>query len=261
MNKIAVVTPVYNGEKFIKDCLQSVALSVMGENLTLEHIVIDDGSTDRTWEILQQIQLPHLRIFRLKENHGGSTARNLAVAKTQADWLFCLDADDVLFQNSLRSLFRFAQEKKAEWVYGDFLRTNENLTYLPGQDYYGYQFSSPSELLTSMFIGEHFFQQNCLYTRQAFETAGGFDESARHFEDFSLFTRFALKGYLPYYFPGPLYLHRFHPHNLSKQLGRENNFEAHRQDIYYLYQKYKTELKKVLSPSQIEKVEEFLKAH
>lgn len=260
MEKIAVITPVYNGEKFLKDCLQSVALSVTGEDFALEHIVVDDGSTDNTWEILKQVQLPHLKIFRFPQNRGGSAARNLAAAQTQANWLFCLDADDVLFQNSLRSLLRFAREKKADWVYGDFLRTNENLVYLPGQDYYGHQFSSPAELLTSMFTGEHFFQQNCLYTRKAFETAGGFDENARHFQDFNLFARFALKGYLPHYLPGPLYLHRFHSQNLSKISGRENNFEAHKEDIRHLYQKHEFELKKVLSSVQIQKIEKFLKS-
>ena len=258
MKKIAVITPVLNGEKFLNDCLKSVALSITNGNFLIEHIVVDDGSTDNSWKIIQDNKSPYLKSLRLKKNTGSSTARNLAVKQTDAEFLFCLDADDVIFQNSLHSLFEYTNDRKTEWIYGDFLRTNKELSYTLGQDYYGHQFNDPNDLLTAIFLGEHFFQQNCLYSRQIFNSVHGFNESTNIAEDLDLFVRFALKGYFPKYLPAPLYLHRFHEHNLSKILGRENNPKVHKNDIKSLYKKYNVSLKSVLTTKQLEKIENFL---
>ncbi|HUT44147.1 MAG TPA: glycosyltransferase, partial [Desulfobacterales bacterium] len=235
MKKIAVITPVYNGEKFIEDCLKSVALSITTNNFDIEHILVDDCSTDKSWEIINRVNVPKLRTFRLEKNSGSSAARNFGIKQSSADYLFCLDQDDVLFQNSLKFLFETTGKHKTDWVYGDFLRTNEDLKYIFGEDYYGSEFISNTDLLTSMFSGEHFFQQNCFYSRELFESVGGFDENNNIYQDFDLFTRFALSGHLPKYIYGPLYLHRFHKNNLSKVADRENNPEIHKKDVATLY--------------------------
>jgi len=258
MKKIAVITPVFNGEKFLEECLKSVALSITNDNFVIEHIVVDDCSTDNSWKIIQETKSSRIRPFRLEKNSGSSTARNYGVKQTDADFIFCLDQDDVIFQNSLKALFEYSEKQKADWVYGDFLRTNENLSYLLGQDYYGYQFDSSNDLLSSIFLGEHFFQQNCFYKKKVFETVGGFDEGIRLYQDLDLFIRFALAGYFPQYLPAPLYLHRFHENNLSKVYGRENNFNAHKEDLKTLYRNYRKSLETILVPNQLEKIQNFL---
>lgn len=260
MNKIAVITPVYNSENFIKQCLSSVALSNI-DGFSLEHIVVDDGSTDHSWEIIQATRSPYLKIFHLDKNSGGSIARNFGIKQTDADWLFCLDADDVIFQNSLKSLWELSKKQSADWIYGDFIRTNENLGYLIGEDYYGFDFSSPAQLLTSMLLGEHFFQQNCFYHRNLFESVDGFDENKKHAQDFDLFLRFTIKNILPKYYPCPLYLHRFHPDNLSKKSGREYDFEKHKEDIGNLYREYESEIKKILHREQLDRINTFLQSN
>lgn len=239
MKKIAVITPVFNGEKFIADCIQSVLLSHTNEKFSVEHTVIDDGSTDNTWEALHKISAPNLKKLRMDHNIGSSASRNFAIKHTDADYIFCLDADDIIFQNSLGVLFETMHKYKADWVYGDFLRADENLRYLVGDDYYGHHFKNSSDILSSIFSGEHFFQQNCMYSKKFFDAAGSFDESMKVCEDLDLFIRFALKGYCPVYVPGPLYLHRFHQDNVSKATGRENNLEVHREDVKKLHDKYK----------------------
>ncbi len=243
MKKIAVITPVFNGERFIAECIKSVDLAITGNDFVIEHVIVDDGSTDNSWKIIDEIRSSKIKPFRLEKNSGISTARNLGVKMTEADYLFCLDVDDVLIQNSLKTLFEFSEQQKADWVYGDFLRTNVNLSYLLGQDYYGHQFGNSGDLLTSIFSGEHFFQQNCFYRKQLFDAAGGFDEKIQFCEDLDLFVRFALTGYNPKYLPVSLYLHRFHENNMSKVYGRENNFEAHKEDLKTLYEKYRKSLK------------------
>ena len=259
IKKISVITPVYNGEKFINECLQSVAYSIKSDKFIVEHILVNDCSTDRSWGIIQSCNLPGVKSFRLEKNSGTSTARNFGVSQTDADLIFCLDQDDVLFQNSLKSLFEYMEERNTEWVYGDFLRVDKNLTYILGEDYYGHQFSHASELLTAIFLGEHFFQQNSLYTKALFEKCGRFDKDILTYQDLDLFIRFALDGVTPTYVPGPLYLHRLHGNNLSKVSGREGNLVAHKEDLKTLYATYEKSLEKMVTTSQLKRIKMFLK--
>jgi len=259
MKKIAVITPVFNGEKFLVECLQSVAFSITSNKFVIEHIVVDDCSTDNTWKMLQDSTSSSVKAFRLEKNSGSSTARNFGVKQTDADLLFFLDYDDVLFQNSLNALFTHSEKQKTDWIYGDFLRTNENLSYLLGQDYYGHQFDNSRDLLSSIFLGEHFFQQNCFYTKKLFKMSGGFDKDIHIYQDLDLFIRFSLEGHNPWYLSAPLYLHRLHGNNLSNLSGRENNFEAHKEDLKVLYKMYQIPLKKVVTSKQMEKIQNFLR--
>jgi glycosyltransferase involved in cell wall biosynthesis len=258
MKKIAVITPVYNGEKFLADCLQSVALARKNQDFSIEHILVDDFSTDHSWGLMQSYEKAGVKVFRLENNSGSSTARNFGVAQTDAAYIFCLDQDDVLFQHSLKTLFESVQAENVSWVYGDFLRSDKNLSYKLGDDYIGYQFTNPAELLTSIFLGEHFFQQNSLYTKDLFEKSGGFDKDILTYQDLDLFIRFTLSGEIPLYVPGPLYIHRLHENNLSKVSGREGNLSAHKEDLKTLYNAYEKALKTTLTPSQIEKITSFL---
>ena len=100
MKKVVVVTPVFNGETFIKACLNSVALSNTNSSFEIEHIVVDDSSTDNSWSIIQEFKLDTINSIHLEKNQGSSHARNVAVAQSDGDFIFCLDQDDVLFQNS-----------------------------------------------------------------------------------------------------------------------------------------------------------------
>lgn len=259
MHTIAVITPVHNASSFIAQCIRSVARSVTMGKFAIEHIIVDDASTDHSWETIQSFaHLEHVRTHRLDHRSGAGHARNFAVSCAQADYVFCLDADDVLFQNSLHTLYQAIQASGREWVYGDFLRCEEDLTYRMGDDYYGHAFVSAPQLLTSLFTGEHFFQQNCLYHKTLFDSVGGFDESLDGAQDFDLFVRFALQGETPLYVPGPLYLHRFHPTNMSKISGREGNLSAHKDDVRRFYAKYQTHLSLVISPEDQQKIELYL---
>jgi len=256
--KIAVITPVFNGEEFLAECIKSVDLSISGRKFVIEHIIVDDCSTDNSWKIIQETKSARIRPFHLDKNSGSSAARNYGVKQTDADFIFCLDQDDVILQNSLKTLFEYSEKLKADWIYGDFLRADNNLSYLFGQDYYGYQFGSSNDLLSSIFLGKHFFQQNCFYRKQIFDAVKGFDNNIKIYQDLDLFIRFALTGRNPKYLSAPLYLHRLHENNFSKISGRENNFDAHKEDLKTLYKKYAKPLKNILTPQQLRKIQNFL---
>lgn len=94
--KLSVIIPAYNVERYIQTCLDSVFALPLCED-EMEVLVIDDGSTDQTPQILAKNALTHgnLRLFR-QENQGQSVARNLGIEEATGDYIFFVDSDDAL---------------------------------------------------------------------------------------------------------------------------------------------------------------------
>ena len=93
MAEISVIIPVYNREKYIEKCLESVLSQTFAD---IEIICINDGSSDQTLEILQTYanKDSRFRIINLKTNQGASNARNIAIKESNSPYLFFLDSDD-----------------------------------------------------------------------------------------------------------------------------------------------------------------------
>ena len=95
--RISVVTPVYNREDCVVRCLESVAAENCGGG-RVEHILADDGSTDRSAEIVERFAATHpdVRLVRLPRNMGPNAARNAAIAAASGDFVLFIDSDDSL---------------------------------------------------------------------------------------------------------------------------------------------------------------------
>ncbi len=88
---VSVVMPVYNGEKYIQKAVDSV----LAQEVSLELIVIDDGSTDRTEEVLEKYKnYEEIRFLKNKKNTGVSGSRNRGVKEARGTYVAFLDADD-----------------------------------------------------------------------------------------------------------------------------------------------------------------------
>ena len=85
MEKVSVIVPVYNGEKSIKRCSDSILNQDYPE---LELILVDDGSRDRSWEIMQALAAADHRVKAIHQENGGvSSARNRALAEALRMWM------------------------------------------------------------------------------------------------------------------------------------------------------------------------------
>ena len=96
---VSVIIPVYNSEKYLKECLDSV-ISQTYQNI--EIIVVDDGSTDSSPEILKKYS-DKLNIFTQK-NNGLASALNLGISKMQGNWFKWFSPDDVMYPNTIEIL-------------------------------------------------------------------------------------------------------------------------------------------------------------
>ena len=93
-NIVSVIIPAFNAEKYLKE---TVASALASSYPFLEIIIVDDGSTDKTQEVLESISLEHcqVRVFHQK-NQGVSVARNFGIANAKGKYLLLLDADDLI---------------------------------------------------------------------------------------------------------------------------------------------------------------------
>lgn len=114
---ISIVVPVYNGERYLKECLDSV----LGQPFEQwQMICIDDGSTDQSSRILGEYAEKDRRIRVIRqENRGLSAARNAGIQAAQGKYLQFLDCDDRLAPGALKTLFEQAERQRLDIVYYD----------------------------------------------------------------------------------------------------------------------------------------------
>ena len=113
---LSIIIPLYNCEKYIKQCLDTIFRQEMNES-DFEVIVIDDGSKDSGYSLASEYAKRHQNILVMKqENQGVACARNNALEKATGDYITFVDADDMLVSGSLGKLIKIAVDNKADIV-------------------------------------------------------------------------------------------------------------------------------------------------
>lgn len=122
MPKVTIIIPVYNVENYIEKCARSLFEQSLDE---LEFLFVDDGSTDRSIKILENIILKYpkrinqIHIFR-QENKGVSVARNKGLEEATSDYVAFCDSDDWVLPDMYETLYNKAISSDADIVYCDF---------------------------------------------------------------------------------------------------------------------------------------------
>lgn len=174
---VSVIIPAYNAASYITRAIESALAQT---HPPLEILVVDDGSTDNTREIVRRMP-PPVRLIE-KPNGGPATARNLGASQSNGDWLALLDADDWWFPEKLHIQLEQAARAKAGMTH-----------CLPDHR---------KEAVPARLTFEHMWERNwiinssVLLLRSVFEAVGGFNESAGliSVEDYNLWIRVAASG-------------------------------------------------------------------
>ncbi|GAB2865416.1 glycosyltransferase family 2 protein [Hymenobacter ruber] len=241
----AVITPTHQRRELLPEAVASVSASISAPlNFSFEHLIYDNGSRDGTAAYLREAAAQPgapLRHWHSTGRQLAGAARNRLIAEAAPEaWIVPLDDDDILLQ---RTLHNYAAQIQAHpgrpWFVADFLRVDETGRYLPNEDYYAWQFESPTAMLQAIFRAEHFIQGNVCYRRALVDEVGGYDGELKMAEDLDLYVRFLLAGKLPVVCPHISHLHRFHTRNVSIGVDAE----THNADLRVIYQKYAKQLK------------------
>ena len=111
---VSIIIPVYNVEKYLKKCIDSV---LRQRNINTELIIINDGSTDNSHNIIQDYLKKYKNIIYIKQNNQGlSIARNKGIKQAKGKYIMFLDSDDYIEQNSIKEIYEKAVDTDSEIV-------------------------------------------------------------------------------------------------------------------------------------------------
>ncbi len=125
MSEISVIIPVYNTEKYLKECLKSVINQTFTD---MEIICVNDGSTDSSKEVLEKYKKvdKRIKVIELQENRGLSYARNRGFDSSKGRYIYFLDSDDELERNAMEILYNEAEKEKLDVIFFDAKIKYEN---------------------------------------------------------------------------------------------------------------------------------------
>lgn len=169
MKQLSIIIPVYNVEKYIRACVESILSQGLDEEC-YEIIIVNDGTKDKSMEIIADIIQAHKNITVInQENQGLSVARNNGIAAAKGKYILMPDSDDLLIENSLKPLLEKALESQADLVVADFLKmSNEEILNLQDiqQNDFSIQEKTGEELFLEDLSPYACFVWHSLYRRQ-----------------------------------------------------------------------------------------------
>lgn len=150
---VSVVVPVYNSEKYLRDCVESI---VNQTYRNLDIILVDDGSTDSSGNICEEYAGKDNRVTVLhKENGGNGDARNAGYKCAKGKWLVMVDNDDLLHLQQIEILVNIANEKNADVVIGNYRAISDD--EIPGNNHITQDVYQKAEILTSKHLHDNEF--------------------------------------------------------------------------------------------------------
>jgi glycosyltransferase involved in cell wall biosynthesis len=180
---VSVIIPVYQGERIV---LGAVRSALRQTHANLEVLVVDDGSTDATQDVLARLDDPRVYVMR-QANAGTAAARNLALARARGSYIAFLDSDDRWFPDKIATELRTLQNAPAPIAiaYSSYYPVDDRgrLVHLPANR------SHSGNALEVLLDGEDFLMPSvCLFDRRIFDTIGHFSVGRYH-EDHEFILR------------------------------------------------------------------------
>jgi GT2 family glycosyltransferase len=213
---LAVIIPVYNGEAYLQDTLDSIYRQSLA-NFRL--VVINDGSTDRTGDILAAQTDPRLEVIT-QPNVGIARTRQLSLTYVTEDLVALIDADDIAQPDRLERQYNFLLAHPDVVLVGSALELIDTHGRPLGVRRYP---ESDAQIRAMLPIENPIAQPSVMFRRQAALRAGGYAPNRNLSEDYDLWLRLARLGKL-HNLPEPLTRYRLHPGQgkstrTRKQLG------------------------------------------
>lgn len=211
---VSVIIPSYNTARFILETLESVLAQ------TWEHkeiIVVDDGSTDETADLLAPYKGRIHSIYQ--ENRGLGGARNTGIRAAQGELFAFLDADDLWLPEFLeRQLLALHDRPGVDILYTWWSFIDQQGNDLPEEGRY----AGRGNLFTEIVLSNRFPVMAALVPRRCIEASGGFDEDRLISEDWDFWLRLAQLGFTCDVQPLALVKYRFHGTNMTLNVARSH---------------------------------------
>lgn len=225
---ISVCMPVYNGEKFIKRCIDSVLSQEFDGSF--EFIIVDDGSEDNTVALIKEYNDERIKLFEC-EHKGIVDASNYGLEHCSGKYIARIDADDEMLPNALQLRYDFL-EKNDDYgfVCGDAYIINDELVWQ--------RYCKGFEITHDILKKEMCITHSCLMHRR--DLGWRYDKRYEYAEDYHLFLVATLNGVKGYSLPNVICKNYWHSEQICSRLRSKNTAIANMLKLIFSFGAYKT---------------------
>jgi hypothetical protein len=203
---VSIVLPTYNGSRFLRESIRSC----LGQTYAaIELVIVDDGSSAETAEIIESLNDTRVRKIRHPVNRGLPAALNTGFVQATGEYLTWTSDDNLYDDDAIQVMVEYLDERRdIDFVYTDFRLIDEE-----GQAIDEMRVRPPESLRESNYVGACF-----LYRRAVYETLGDYNPAARLAEDYEYWVRVSRQFNMAV-LHGPRYSYRMHGGSLTGTLG------------------------------------------
>ena len=237
MSLVSIIIPLFNSENYIAQTLQSC---IDQGNCVKEIIVVDDHSTDNSWDILTSYQSRYPNLIRIEKNigKGGNQARNYGLSLSTGEYIQWLDADDILSPNKIESQLKMFE------IHGNNIIVSCGWTKFESNIIEGVyikqsidkDYNDPIEWLVDSWKGKGMGQTGIWLTpRNILEKAGKWNEDLIVNQDGEYFARVLLNSEKLIFTPEVFMFYRT---NIKTSVSKNNTYESSKSKLlsYHLYE-------------------------
>jgi len=205
--KVSICIPTYNRKEYLKETINSILAQTYKD---YEIVVVDDGSTDGTEEMLKELDIPVT--YYWQQNSGDAAARNKLIELARGKYISFIDSDDLLMPDAIEKMVKIMEAENGEViVYGSYYRIDDN----------GKIYGRCKRRLYSGIITRHLFETilvhacGSMFPTRILKESPAFDISLNICSDYDLWLRLSMKHRF-IALPEPTFKRRRHSTNLSK---------------------------------------------
>ncbi len=215
--KISIITPNYNYEKYLPQLLRSVAMQDFPE---IEHVIVDDGSTDNSVQVIQEFvhQCPHRFKLIQQANAGQSAALNTALKSVTGDLIVWINSDDYFTENVFSKIAKFFNENPSvEILFGDINFVDLNSQFIFTHRNQSFRYTEAALLGFTMFLSSN----AVVWRSEIMEGIDGFDSNLKCNMDGDFYSRLFYNNNFSY---APLAIANFRKQPFSKAAENDNKW-------------------------------------
>ncbi len=204
---ISVLMSVYNGEKFLKEAMESILSQTLP---SFEFIIFDDASTDSTRAILQSFSDPRLKLINNEINIGLTKSLNKGLALAKGKFIARMDADDIALPDRLKTQVSYLNGHPDIALVGSWAEVIDEWGQTKKIDKPPVD---PRVIEYELIFGNPIYHSSIMFRRDEIIQAGGYSEEYRHIEDFEMYSRLVNRFKIAN-IPRVLLRFRTHPHSI-----------------------------------------------
>ncbi|MDR0723948.1 MAG: glycosyltransferase [Endomicrobium sp.] len=234
MPKISIIIPIYNVEKYIKQCLESIISQSLKD---IEILCIDDCGTDSSIKIVESFAKKdsRIKIIQLDKNKGLGAARNVGIKNSNGKYIIFVDSDDYIDPNLLEIAYAKIEKLQLDSVWYNVKLFNDTKKSFTKDNYFlktsaGILNITPNNINKFTVIA-----CNKIYRTSVIKKNNIMFSENILFEDLEFYYKFFTKSKETYFINKHLYIYRLRPNSiLSSKKNREDIFKAIKNVYYYL---------------------------